>query len=312
MLNLKPSDSRFTYYINEAQQRLITRGEWWGLSARYQICTDQNCLTWPRQFASIEAMWTCAGPVVLRNQWFEFLEYGPGVQGGHCGCDLTSYDRGRAVTFADIVPTGKKLRVYCDSIADVGKVLLVQGYDDNGNWIIESPTYNGFRIVLSMPYTDSTYFVSSITGVQKDETNANVRVYEWNVAANTQRAIAIYEPDETRPEYRRSLVHGLAAGSTGDSDCQKSVVVVQAKLAFIPAKRDTDYLLIGNIPALKDMCQSIKKAENNLGEEALFWEQKAINELQRELNHYTGDGERIAVNMQGGAMFGSGSVENFL
>ncbi len=63
-----------------------------------------------------------------------------------------------------------------------------------------------------------------------------------------------------------------------------------AKMDFIPARKDTDYLLIGNLAAIKDEVQSIRKLENNLFEEAMAWEANAIRELQNELETYRGHG----------------------
>ncbi len=143
-----------------------------------------------------------------------------------------------------------------------------------------------------------------MTGVQKPDTNGVVRLYEYNTDTATQRALAYYEPDETVPQYRRSLIAGIGSGGCTSGECETKTVTVMAKLRFIPVVNDTDYLPIGNIPAIKDMVQSIRKMENNLFEEAKAYEASAINELDRELREHLGDGAKIQMTVTGSCQFG--------
>ena len=50
-------------------------------------------------------------PGIVRNEWFEFLETGPGLLDSTDGDSYTLVDRGTAVCFSDIDGTDKKLRV---------------------------------------------------------------------------------------------------------------------------------------------------------------------------------------------------------
>jgi hypothetical protein len=64
-----------------------------------------------------------------------------------------------------------------------------------------------------------------------------------------------------------------------------------AKLEFIPATRDTDFLIIGNIPALIEECKSIRYSDMDttaapaLAQAAHL---RAIKLLNQELTHYLG------------------------
>lgn len=296
VLNLDPSDDRFLAYLNEAQQRLITRMKSWGTVQHYQICVTNGCLVWPRSVAAIEAISVCNSPITIRNGWFEFLETGPGLQGdgtGSCGgCGgLQLYDRGTTCTFADIIGVNKKIKIYADVAEAAGAKILLQGYDENYNWIrtlVAGVWTDGEYVSISTTPVTSVNFFSSLTGVQKPITNGFVRGYEYDTTLLTQRAIAIYEPDETNPSYRRSLIAGLSNVSGGA--CETKTVNAIVKLDYVPARVDTDWLVIGNLPALKDMCQSLRKAENNLFEESAAWEARAVRELDKELHHKNGSG----------------------
>src|SRR6185436_7431943 len=80
-LNLSPADPRLMLYVNEACERLFWTGEnFWGLTQRFSMCVRNGCVTLPRRIASIESIWRCGQPLQIRNQWFEALESGPGLQ----------------------------------------------------------------------------------------------------------------------------------------------------------------------------------------------------------------------------------------
>jgi hypothetical protein len=301
------TDPRVVAAINKAQRRLLKRGLWWGCYGRYRMCVTDGCITWPRQFATIEMVSVCDRPVTIRNEWFEFIENGPGLQDGEdCGPEL--YDRGTAISFNDVQGSNKKIKVYADVAESAGSKILLQGYDENGNWIrtlVSGEYVDGEYVAISTTPTLSTKTFSSLTGVQKPVTNGTVRIYTYDTVALTQRALAIYEPNENIPSYRRSLITGLDNIPDGETRS----VTVMAKHEFIPAVKDTDYLVIGNIDAIEEMCASLKKARDNIFQEAELCEQRAIRELQKELEVYLGSGTVVNIRTPPREIYG-GAVEN--
>lgn len=299
VLQLCASDSTgaLQRYLNESVLRLLPRGQWRGTVLLYRLCPAANCITWPRQVESILAFSVCDQPLTIRSHWYEFLGYGPGniSVGSDCSGDKLK-DRGLAVAFDDICGEDKKIRVYCDNPNDAGKTILLQGYDSNRNWVLtDNGDTNGELVTLAMPWTDTDtiWMPAGLVGVQKALTRGVVRLFELDTVNALQRPLAIYEPDELVPEYRRSVVPGLTrhgAGSNSSDTCTQPTVTVLAKLKFVPVQSETDYLLIGNIAALKDMCQAIKKREDNLIGEAIAYEQSAVAVLEQELSNFHGDG----------------------
>ena len=296
-LDMCSTDTRIPGYLNEAVMRLLPRGQWRGTTVRYQCCVNSNCLTWPRQIESIEAFAICDEPGVIRSHWYEFLGYGPGLQSSNQCSGLQLKDRGLACAFDDVPDTGNRLKIYADLAEDDNVEVLVQGWDENGNWILtDGGDTNGETIALSGIVgvtTLSKFLKGGFTGFQKPVTKGPVRVYSWNPTTGVQVPLAIYEPDETVPEYRRSEVPGLSDMGTcasSTSACTKKKITVLAKLKFIPVINDTDYLLIGCLPALIDMCQSIKARRDRQFDDAKKLEMSAVAELERELSNFHGDG----------------------
>lgn len=293
VLEMGPEDQRVIAYANEAQLRLLNRSKdgWWDTAQRMRFCVGPSgCITWPRGIAEIKGLVTCSGSMPLRNGWYEFLNDGSGLADYNNCCGGGLYDRGYGPTYEDIIPktyngaaplNDKFLRLYISVAADAGKRVLVQGTDaDNAplRTIVGGTTINGIYMTLAFPFVDSTVVIASITGIQKDVTLGPVRAYELNPDDGTERALAYWEPDETVPWYRKSYVKGLTS-----SCCGGHLVTAMVKLAYYPAKNDTDWLVLGNLAALKDMVQSIRKKEANLEAESLYMERSAIRELNAEL-----------------------------
>jgi len=300
-VNCTPTDSRILQYINEATERLLLQGHWWGTTAKYAINVTSGSITLPRQIATIEKVAVSNQPIPVRDFWYEWLENGLGTRETTSGTDECLF-QGRWPTISDIVPTGKQVNLICDVVADVGKEVLILGYDDSGNWIRteqDGVMADGEVIALAQtPGTNSTHNFSSVTDIQApDDLDGQWWLYEYDTDTDAVRMIGEYDYDETRPSFARYLIPSLGSGTT--------LVEALVKLDFIPVRVDTDYLLIGNIPALKHMCMAIKAEEDKEYKTALLLEAKALKALNDELSHYLGDGRTPSINVVGsGAVTG--------
>lgn len=326
VLNLDPESSDFLAYLNEAQERLLHKGKFWGTYQRVRMCVTDGCLVLPPQIAAIEAVAVCGQPITIRSQFFEFMESSAGLMDGNCSSNTGAnpwccmgnqlIDRGTVCAYDGINGTNKKLRVYADVAESAGAQALFAGWDENGNWIrtqVGDQWIDGEYIDLSTtPQLSSKFFTSQLASVQKPVTNGPIRVYEYNTDDATQRLLAVYEPGETRPSFRRMFIPGLPSSCcNNDSEDEAATVTVMAKLSFFPARINTDWLIIGNLNALKFMCQAIFKEEANLPTEAAFYEGKAIDELQKELRHHLGSGIVQPLRMQPRNV-GGGAVRNLI
>ncbi len=321
-MGLCPTEPKFLAILNEAQSRLLTKGMWFGTVAKYRICVSDGCVTLPVQISTIEKAAVCGAPIRVHDQWYEFLENGFGTRNGSpnnsttsgtttsssccgtgpnnwgCGLGEVLY-RGRFCTFRDIVPSGKLLNFICDLISDVGKEVLALGYDDNGNWIrtMQSGSIqDGEVIVLAQAAgTNSVNNFSCVTDIQfPSNVDGQTWLYEYKVSDATKRLIGKYEYFEERPSYARYFFPGIRQNSNTDGSCNQSSIEIIGKLEFIPAKNDTDYLIISNIPALKAMCVGISNAEkvpSSIEKSQIIASAyvEALAELNAELNHYRGD-----------------------
>lgn len=312
VLNMSATDSRILSYYNRATERLVHKAKWVDTLVRYTICTAGGCIVWPREIATIEAWALCSTPGIVRNQWYEFLETGPGLS--DCGmCNTGLKDRGNVVAFDEVTGLTSKIAVYSDGPEVAGTRILLRYYDSNaqkvrttdsgtvieGEYVtlVAAPAYaltaaapaNG----LVLPY--------GLYEVIKPVTKYPVRLYEYDTVLTTYKPLAYYEPDETLPDYRASLLPTLV-GSNGD--CTTSKVTVLAKRRFIPAINDNSILSISHADAIRLAVQAVHKEENNLMPEATIYWAQAVQCLRDQLQHQTGDGVVAPIRIVGSNIFG--------
>jgi hypothetical protein len=317
------SDPRFLDYLNEATERGMGLGTWWGTYSRIAICVEpvaDGCLlTWPRTVARLEAVAVNRSPLRIENLWYEFLLDGMGLQPAstcnNCNPGLQLYDRNPGPLVSDIVPSNKALRTYVTLAADVGKRILFKGYDDNDVFIrtLDGANYiDGEFVVLASPFADTVSKFSRVTAVIKDPTEGNLTIKEVDTTTSVERTVADYEPTELVPMYRRSIIPGMKGmGCASPNDqCtipgQKQIEAI-AVFEFVPVTQDTDTLLISNIPALKELGMSIRFGEMDTPA-AVPQEQRhlrnAVKLLNDELTHYIGKA-RPAIGLK---VFGSAAL----
>jgi hypothetical protein len=206
-------------------------------------------------------------------------------------------------TFSDIAAPNKRLRFYITDAADIARRVLVQGTDQNGVTIYSLDGIDqvqGIYLNFTQPFVDTPFDISTLTGLQKDYTVGQVRVFEVDTVTGAQRLILTMEPGEEVAGYRRYFLNGIPRNCCDPANPSNTTVQVtaMAKLALIPVSVDTDYLVIQNLAAMKEECQSVRFGEmddaTSAGQSALH-HKNAIKLLNGELIHHLGK-ERPAIN----------------
>jgi hypothetical protein len=295
------TDPQLLARTNEAQERLLNKGLYAGTYGRYSVCVYGGCITLPREFESIIGYNFGSIPGQVYNQWYEFMENGPGI--APAGDWKRLIDRGYAPTFRSL-ESQKYIKVYTDLVENSTATILFRGSDSLNNRVQtqENDQYiDGERLSLqTSPVTTSSAF-RDVDAINKTVTKGWVRVYAVDPVTNAESCIAILAPDETLPMYRRYAIPGF-------ENQEGSVVTVLAKRKFIPVTSDDDDLIVTNLGALKMMAIAIEKEENNNLDEAAKYEAKALELLREELREVQGSAlGRPQVQMD---MFAMGEIPN--
>lgn len=292
-------------FVNELQSRLLYCREagdtgWWGGWAEmaFSVTREDPYLTPPRSVARIEQLAICRRPTPIQNQFYEFLDFSIGPQhlGRHCDQWLQVYERNSAVTFVDLNPVGKTVRVVYTNSADISKRVFLQGFDANDNKIYSQDGLNevdGIYLTIDTPFVQAPFGISRLTGIQKDITVGPIKFYEVDLTTGDTTLILTMDPSEETAFYRRYYFGGLPRNCCPDPNNPTTHVIVTAivKLDFIPVKVDTDYLYIQNLQALIEEGKSYRHSNIDNGEAkqlALAEHTQAIRYLQGQLVHREG------------------------
>jgi len=305
------SDSdEFASLVNEATDILMQRGDWPGTIVPMRLLVRQGCIVWPRQTLRVRRINRCSVPLKVGTIWFDYVDQenylgwlgqgyynfgGSAITGnnlGHYAGQGTLVSQGRVPTYND-VPGGnpRYIRAYALGQADKGKTITIFGIDGNGQPLRHQDPATGDQmdgaiITLDIPFGSTSVYVQRIDAVLKDETQFNVPLYAYDPITNTLLDLAMYEPTETNPSYAKDR---LFAMNSTNCQCEFTVLAL-VKLAFIPAKVDTDYVLIPSTMALKMAVQSIKAGEGGDIQKQQGFLQSAVNEL----NHVLADNEPLS------------------
>lgn len=198
--------------LTDSIELLTTSGEIDPLVGSVDICVDEgnNCVSLHREIETPLGVNICGRPAHGRDVLFEFHLNGPGSN--DCPCRFTWADQGTHPTYKDL-RCPARLIAFLDHPDDAGKVLRVFGFDKQNRPlqtrvgdVVEPGLLVPMIFGYALPSNDDPE-VGRITGVVKDVTKGNVRLSSFDSSTSTGTLLGVYEPDETKPEYRRIRIH---------------------------------------------------------------------------------------------------------
>lgn len=295
--------------VNATAQRILYAKEvsdngWVGSWSEISFETSQNdpFITMPYDVARLIAIDVCTFPVPLRNQFYEYQNFGFGrvpkssSTNRTCG-PIATYDRGKFPTFSDVISPDKKVRVYMGDTADEGKRVLLQTKDANGQirYSLDGTIQvTGDYLTLISPFVDSPDVVSQVIGIQKDLTIGVVSFYEVDTVSGDQRLILTMQPGETTASYRRYYLGNLPRNCCNLPESESTTVQLTAicQLTYVPVRVPSDWLIIPNIEAMIQEAQSMRYDgidEGNAKQMAAYHHRQAIRILNGQVMHDQGE-----------------------
>lgn len=204
-------EAKLLRWLSDAVSLTANKGDFEGWKGYLDICTTGgNCFTLPREASSVYAVNIGGRPSLGLGQLFNFHLNGP----GDCpkDCNLTWQDMGGLHPIYRDITTPSKLVAYLQKEEDNGKSLIVFGKDNFGNPLRRQTSEgwkNGYQVPTIFGYAvpdDEAPVIASIDWVAKDITAGTVRLSTVDDDGVTGTLLAVYEPDETQPQYRRIKV----------------------------------------------------------------------------------------------------------
>lgn len=297
------SSQQFTDLVNEATRRLLRRGDWFDTDFNLRLCVSGCIIAWPRFVGAIRGVRFAGcyntGASVFNN-FYSFVN--PLVAWGnlyHNNYGTNSgvlEDTNLAPVFNDISgTTGKLLRYYVVNYEDIGKTITINGTQYGGQPLQTQDSAghftNGINITAAAPYGTNAALVTRIDAITRQATTGLGYLYEYDPATGYLRDLAVYQPGETNPRFRRSKILNKPVSFTqpdANGICWTNIDAL-VKVEFVEVQNPGDYLMLDNFDAIKFMIQAINAEDASDTQTSEARITQAIRELNFELRNKNPD-----------------------
>lgn len=316
------TDALLTEYVNNAVQELMNEGDWPGVVDRWHFRFNEATalVTLPFALERLIDVTVDDVPLEIRSPWYEFVQYGPGIQrevdqdrDWRRAWVNVVMDRGQVVTQHPLpdLPSPWTLNFTPLETESTTAQINVQGLDSSGNFIrtfeISSGTngswVNGENITLSSgtgTYSTVNQF-ASILSIQKPVTNGPITLTATN--GSTTIPLSVYQFDEIAPLYRQYFIPHLWRQDT--TNYPYRIILARCRRRFVPVSEDTDSLMIGNILALQQMMRAQWFRNVPDPNQEAICKANAIDLMRKEAQAYMGKARVPSLTFQRGNPIGA-------
>jgi len=191
------SDDRAIKAINQARRLLWNKRAWSSQEEYVQICCVNNCFTLPARYEQIKLAWIGDESVSLADEWFNATNAFALQASNSCHRLITEVG-GLHVLFRDYTTHPYQLGIVAEDIDDVGTELMFEVQD-------QYDTYHKVNLfaALSPNLTKTDLLIKGVRAVSKKPTKGRIRVYAYDLELQARTLIAIYQPNDANPTFRR-------------------------------------------------------------------------------------------------------------
>jgi hypothetical protein len=183
--------------VNQARRLLWNKRAWTSQEEYVQICCVDGCFTLPSRYEQIKLGWIGDNSVTLNEEWFNATNAFALQAGNSCHRGITEVG-GLHVLFRDYTSHPYQIGVMAEEAEDIGVELMFEAQD-------QYDTYHKVKVTTANPPTlaKSDLLVKGIRGVSKPVTKGRIRVYAYDTVLEAKTLIAIYQPNDANPTFRR-------------------------------------------------------------------------------------------------------------
>ena len=191
------SDERAFKAINQARRLLWNKRAWTTQEEYVQICCVNDCFTLPARYEQIKLAWIGNESASLADEWFNATNAFALHADNSCHRGIVEVG-GLHVLFRDYTTHPYQIGVMAEEAEDIGVELMFEAQD-------QYDTYHKVKVTTANPPTlaKSDLLVKGIRGVTKPVTKGRIRVYAYDTALEAKTLIAIYQPNDANPTFRR-------------------------------------------------------------------------------------------------------------
>lgn len=183
--------------VNQARRLLWNKRGWTSIEEYVQICCVNDCFTLPARYEQIKLAWIGDESASLADEWFNATNAFALQAGNSCHRGIVEVG-GLHVLFRDYTTHPYQIGVMAEEAEDIGVELMFEAQD-------QYDTYHKVKVTTANPPTlaKSDLLVKGIRSVTKPVTKGRIRVYAYDTALEAKTLIAIYQPNDAHPTFRR-------------------------------------------------------------------------------------------------------------
>jgi hypothetical protein len=183
--------------VNQARRLLWNKRAWTSQEEYVQICCVNDCFTLPARYEQIKLAWIGDDSTSLADEWFNATNAFALHGDNSCHRGIVEVG-GLHVLFRDYTTHPYQIGVMAEEAEDIGVELMFDAQD-------QYDTYHKVKVAVANPPTlaKSDLLVKGIRGVSKPVTKGRIRVYAYDTALEAKTLIAIYQPNDANPTFRR-------------------------------------------------------------------------------------------------------------
>jgi hypothetical protein len=191
------SDDRAIKAINQARRLLWNKRGWTSIEEYVQICCVNDCFTLPNRYEQIKLAWIGNESASLADEWFNATN-AFALHADHSCHRLITEIGGLHVLFRDYTTHPYQLGIIAEDVEDAGTELMFEVQD-------QYDTYHKVNLFAAQsPNISKTdLLIKGVRAVSKPVTKGRIRVYAYDMELQARTLIAIYQPNDVNPTFRR-------------------------------------------------------------------------------------------------------------
>lgn len=271
-------EQSFLQILNEVCERVTKSGKWKGSILEVDFPSSDGFITLPYEFEAVLAMTYNRVPALTYTQFHTYMINGPGEVLDSLNWAGVLIDMGDGFATQANIQTVGVLKV-ATNVADDGKQIRLFGKDQNGADIFDADGLLGESVTCAAPFVNTTNQFSVVTGIQATPDPSTVMQKAWTLYDAGNNLIGSYYPGESRPSYRRY--------QTGQAE---NAIRLICQRRFIRMRNESDWVIPGNIPALRAGFWAWKFEDGSDSQKAEENWARCINLLNQEAKYARGGG----------------------
>lgn len=183
--------------VNQARRLLWNKRAWTTQEEYVQICCVNNCFTLPSRYEQIKLAWIGDNSASLADEWFNATNSFALRADQSCHRGIVEVG-GLHVLFRDYTTHPYQIGIVAEDINDYGVEIMFEVQD-------QYDTYHKVNLFAEKTpnLSKSDLLIKGVRAVTKPITKGRIRVYAYDLELQAKTLIAIYQPNDSNPTFRR-------------------------------------------------------------------------------------------------------------